>query len=112
MFSSASPRAAQRPDAQNRLGIAIGLLHKGPRRAKGAHRRRATPGGPAPLRSLIKLVRLLFVCTVLAAIGGGVFVGVTIWHFGRDLPDYQQLAHYEPPILNRVPARAGRLLAQ
>ena len=28
-------------------------------------------------------------------------------HYGRDLPDYQQLADYEPPIISRVYA-AGR----
>src|SRR5438270_11913830 len=61
---------------------------------------------------MIKLVRFLFVCTVLAAIAGGLFVGLTIWYFGRDLPDYQQLAHYEPPITTRVHAGDGWLLAE
>ena len=64
------------------------------------------------MRVVIKLVRLLFVCIVLLAIGGGVFAGLTIWHFGRDLPDYQQLAHYEPAIMTRVQAGDGRLLAE
>jgi len=61
---------------------------------------------------MIKLVRFLFVCTVLLAVTGGVFAGLTIWYFGRDLPDYQQLAHYEPPIMTRVQAGDGRLLAE
>jgi penicillin-binding protein 1A len=61
---------------------------------------------------MIKLVRFLFVCVVLMAIAGGVFAGLTIWYFGRDLPDYQQLAHYEPPIMTRVQAGDGRLLAE
>ena len=64
------------------------------------------------MRVMIKLVRLLFVCAVLLAIAGGVLVGLTIWHFGRDLPDHQQLAHYEPPIMTRVQAGDGRLLAE
>jgi penicillin-binding protein 1A len=64
------------------------------------------------LRTVIKLVRFLFVCTVLLATAGGVFVGLTIWYFGRDLPDYQQLAHYEPPIMTRTQAGDGRLLAE
>ena len=46
------------------------------------------------------------------AVAGGVFVGLTIWYFGRDLPDYQQLARYEPPIMTRVHAGDGRLLAE
>ena len=44
-------------------------------------------------------------------IGGG-FAGLTIWYFGRDLPDYQQLANYQPPITTRVLAGDGRLLAE
>src|SRR6267143_4052922 len=61
---------------------------------------------------MVKLIRFLFVCGVVLAIVGSALVGVTIWHFGRDLPDYQQLAHYEPPILTRVHAGDGRLLAE
>jgi penicillin-binding protein 1A len=64
------------------------------------------------LRIVIKLVRFVFVCLVLLAIAGGGVVGLTIWYFGRDLPDYQQLAHYEPPITTRVHAGDGRLLAE
>ena len=64
------------------------------------------------MRAMIKLVRFLFVCAVLAAVAGGVFVGLTVWYFGRGLPDYQQLAHYEPPIVTRVHAGDGRLLAE
>src|SRR5271170_4192632 len=61
---------------------------------------------------MIKLVRFLFVCTVLLAVAGSVFAGLTIWYFGRDLPDYQQLAHYQPAIMTRVQAGDGRLLAE
>ena len=32
--------------------------------------------------------------------------------FSHDLPDYQQLADYEPPIVTRVHAGDGRLLAE
>ena len=61
---------------------------------------------------IVKFVRFVFVCTVLVALTGVVFVGLTLWHFGRDLPDYQQLAHYEPPITTRVYAGDGRLMAE
>ncbi|HTV45907.1 MAG TPA: penicillin-binding protein 1A [Stellaceae bacterium] len=61
---------------------------------------------------MVKLVRFLFVCAVILAIAGCGFVGVTIWYFGRDLPDYQQLANYQPPIMTRVLAGDGRLLAE
>jgi penicillin-binding protein 1A len=61
---------------------------------------------------MVNLIRFLFVCAVILAIAGCGFVGVTIWYFGRDLPDYQQLAHYQPPITTRVHAGDGRLLAE
>jgi penicillin-binding protein 1A len=61
---------------------------------------------------MIRLFRFLFVCGVLLAIAACGFVGLTLWHFGRDLPDYQQLAHYQPPIMTRAHAGDGRLLAE
>jgi penicillin-binding protein 1A len=64
------------------------------------------------LRALTRLIRFLFVCAVLLAILGGGFAGLTIWYFGRDLPDYQQLASYQPPITTRVLAGDGRLVAE
>ena len=61
---------------------------------------------------MAKFFRFLFVCAVMLAIAGCGFVGITLWYFGRDLPDYQQLAHYQPPIMTRVQAGDGRLLAE
>src|SRR5271154_5658455 len=61
---------------------------------------------------MVKFARFLFVCAVILAIAGAGFVGITIWYFGRDLPDYQQLANFQPPITTRVQAGDGRLLAE
>ena len=46
---------------------------------------------------------------VLGAGGGGLYL---LYRFGRELPDYQQLAVYEPPTVTRVHAGDGRLLAE
>jgi penicillin-binding protein 1A len=35
-----------------------------------------------------------------------------IWHFSKDLPDYSQLKDYEPPVMTRVHASDGALLAE
>src|SRR5471030_1849683 len=48
---------------------------------------------------------------VLAVLGGGL-AALAFWHFNRDLPDYQQLADYAPPIVTRIHAGDGRLLAE
>lgn len=45
----------------------------------------------------------------LIAAGGAIWV---FWEFGRDLPDYRQLANYRPPVTTRVHAGDGSLLAE
>ena len=71
-----------------------------------ARRRRR---GPAERMRIIKVLFWLF---VLAGIGAGSVVGLAVWYFGRDLPDYRELANYQPPIVTRVHAGDGRLLAE
>ncbi|MCR4377916.1 MAG: penicillin-binding protein 1A [Rhodospirillales bacterium] len=64
------------------------------------------------MRRLLKTVLVLLGLTVL---GGGLAAGAVLyafWHFGRDLPDFQQLAVYEPPVMTRIHAGDGRLLAE
>src|SRR6188768_1546448 len=48
---------------------------------------------------------ILFVVGVAAAAG-------LLWHFSKDLPDYSQLQDYEPPVMTRVHAGDGSLLAE
>src|ERR687885_3055040 len=54
---------------------------------------------------LFSIGALLF---VLAAIGGVYFY----WKYSKDLPDHAQLATYEPPVMTRVHAGDGSLLAE
>ena len=46
----------------------------------------------------------------VAAAAGGVFY--ILYHYGSDLPDYRQLANYEPPVVTRLYADDGRLLTE
>ena len=55
----------------------------------------------------IALVFLLF-----SGIAGAGAVLYGFYHYGRGLPEYSQLAHYEPPTVTRVHAGDGRLLAE
>ena len=48
---------------------------------------------------------------LLAALAGG-GIAFVFFHYGRDLPDHKQLAAYEPPVMTRVYAGDGRLLAE
>jgi penicillin-binding protein 1A len=60
------------------------------------------------LKALGYLFILLVVLTIGTA-GGGLYI---FYRFGAALPDYQQLAGYEPPTVTRVHAGDGRLLAE
>jgi len=64
------------------------------------------------MKRFFKILAVLFGLVLFggfAAAGAGVYV---FWQFGKGLPDYQQLAHYEPPVMTRVHAGDGRLLAE
>ena len=49
--------------------------------------------------------------TILFVIGAAAAAGL-IWHFQQDLPDYTQLKNYEPPVMTRVHAGDGSVLAE
>ncbi|MGE5537231.1 MAG: penicillin-binding protein 1A [Gemmatimonas sp.] len=57
------------------------------------------------------LVRTLVLLVVVALVGVAGAIGV-LWHYGRGLPDYRQLATYEPPVMTRVHAGDGSLIAE
>lgn len=61
------------------------------------------------------MLRWLGYLAGLALVGCLLLVGGVLWvfwEFGRDLPDYSQLADYEPPVTTRVHAGDGSLLAE
>ncbi len=60
----------------------------------------------------MRIVKFLIVLVILAGLAGAGVIGLAVWYFDRDLPDYQQLASYQPPIVTRVYAGDGRLLAE
>jgi penicillin-binding protein 1A len=60
----------------------------------------------------MKLLKFLFFLLVLAGLAGAGIVGLAVWYFDRDLPPFQQLANYQPPIVTRVYAGDGRLMAE
>jgi penicillin-binding protein 1A len=60
------------------------------------------------VRILISLVALLLFGGLVAA-GGTLYV---FWTYGQGLPDYKQLADYQPPTTTRVYAGDGRLLEE
>lgn len=60
----------------------------------------------------LKVIAVLFSLALLVVAGGvgGALYG--LWHYGRDLPDFKQLADYQPPTATRLHAGDGRLIAE
>src|ERR1700754_1134623 len=64
------------------------------------------------MRLLVRFFGWMFaVGTVLFLVGVAGAAGM-FWHFSKDLPDYSQLQDYEPPVMTRVHAGNGSLLAE
>ena len=64
------------------------------------------------MKLLLRFLGFLFaVGTIFFVVGVAATAGL-LWHFSKDLPDYSQLKDYEPPVMTRVHAGDGSLLAE
>jgi penicillin-binding protein 1A len=64
------------------------------------------------MRLLLRFCGFLFAAgTIVFLVGVGAAAGL-LWHFSKDLPDYSQLQDYEPPVMTRVHATDGSLVAE
>src|SRR5690349_4597645 len=64
------------------------------------------------MKLLLRFFGFLFAAgTILFLVGVAVAAGL-LWHFSKGLPDYSQLQDYEPPVMTRVHAVDGSLLAE
>ncbi|HXD47030.1 MAG TPA: penicillin-binding protein 1A [Pseudolabrys sp.] len=64
------------------------------------------------MRLMLRFLGFLFAAgTILFVVGVGAASGL-LWHFSKDLPDYSQLQDYEPPVMTRVHAADGSLVAE
>src|SRR5689334_8024930 len=82
--------------------------------------RRFGGSGPQPgarrdhslMKLLFRFFGFLFAAgTILFVVGVATTAGL-LWHFSKDLPDYSQLQDYEPPVMTRVHAADGSLVAE
>jgi len=64
------------------------------------------------MKLILRFFGLLFAAgTILFVVGVAAVAGL-MWHFSKDLPDYSQLQDYEPPVMTRVHAADGSLVAE
>lgn len=60
------------------------------------------------IRLIVNAIALLFTCSAL----GLMLFGIVLYHYSSDLPDYSDLAHYDPATVTRLYAGDGKLLAE
>src|SRR5580700_9204174 len=64
------------------------------------------------MRLMFRFFGFLFALGTLVFIVAVGAVSGLLYHFSKDLPDYSQLQDYEPPVMTRVHAADGELLAE
>src|SRR3569832_1112555 len=64
------------------------------------------------MKLILRFLGFLFAAgTILFVVGVAATAGI-LWHFFLELPDYSQLKDYEPPVITRVHAADGSLVAE
>ena len=63
-------------------------------------------------QNLARWVAIGLAVVLLGVFVAGAGVIFIFWHFSRGLPDYHQLATYDPPVMTRVYAGDGRLIQE
>ncbi len=61
---------------------------------------------------LLSMLGFCFTAGVMAFVVGSAVAGYFIWHASKDLPGYDKLAKYEPPVMTRIHASNGALIAE
>ena len=64
------------------------------------------------MRGILRFLGFVFATGAIVFVVGAAVVAAVIWKFEQDLPDYSQLKNYEPPVMTRIHAADGSLLAE
>jgi penicillin-binding protein 1A len=64
------------------------------------------------MKLMLRFFGFLFAAGTILFLVGVAGVAGLMWHFSKDLPDYSQLQDYEPPVMTRVHAGDGSLVAE
>ncbi len=64
------------------------------------------------MRLMLRFFGLLFAAGTIVFVVAVAGVAGLLWHYSKDLPDYSQFQDYEPPVMTRVHAADGTLLAE
>ncbi len=61
---------------------------------------------------LLRFMGFMFATGIIVFLAGSAIGGYLLWNVSRDLPDYDSLAKYEPPVMTRIHAHDGSLMAE
>src|SRR4051812_39902551 len=64
------------------------------------------------MRILLRILGFFFSVGAIFFVIGTAVLGYFYWKYSQDLPDHAQLADYEPPVMTRVHASDGSLIAE
>lgn len=64
------------------------------------------------MRQIIRFLGFIFATGAILFVVAACAAGILVWKFQRDLPDYTALKDYEPPVMTRVHASDGSLVAE
>src|SRR5579872_143187 len=64
------------------------------------------------MKLLLRFLGFLFTAGTILFVAAICAVAGVLWHYSKDLPDYSQFQNYEPPVMTRVHAADGSLLAE
>ncbi len=64
------------------------------------------------MRGFGRLLGFVFATGAIVFVIAAGVLAVVVWKYEQDLPDYSQLKNYEPPVMTRVHAADGSLLAE
>ena len=76
------------------------------------------PAEPRPRKrkrrksALLSFFGFMFAFGVVAFVGVSAVAGYLLWKASQDLPSYESLANYEPPVMTRIHAHDGSLIAE
>src|SRR3984885_312736 len=85
--------------------------------SRSSRRRARSPTGAMEgfdrqMRGIARIIGFIFATgTLVFVAAAAIFAGV-VWKYEQDLPDYTVLKNYEPPVMTRVHAADGSLLAE
>src|SRR5262249_1088515 len=65
-----------------------------------------------PIMRLTRILSFLLGTLLFLGVVGAIAAWLVYEHFSQDLPDYYQLASYDPPVVSRIYAGDGRLLSE